>query len=118
MTHGERIEQLERGLREMGGTHTLADLLDGIEIGSLQSFTEGETWAITTIVDTPQKRILEIWLVVGDMADAEILHDKVEEYARAHGCHMLRTIARRGWTRQADRHGWTNGHTVYLKELR
>lgn len=117
MTHGERVQQLERGLREMGGTHSITDIINGVQSGTLQSFIEGETWAVTTIVETPKKRILEIWLVVGDMPDAEKLHDTVEAYARAHGCHMLRTIARKGWVKQARPRGWTNGHTVYLKDL-
>lgn len=112
-----RTMQLARGLREMGGTHKLSDILDGIKTGRLQSFVEGETWAVTTIIETPQKRICEVFLVVGDMPDAEKLHDTVEAFARTHGCHMLRCIARKGWQRWAKPRGWTNGHTVYLKEL-
>lgn len=117
MNDDYRLHQLERGLIEMGGTHTLPDIIKGISAGTLQSFVEGETWAVTTVIETPQKRICEVFLVVGDMPDAEKLHERVETFARAHGCQMMRCIARKGWKRWAKPYGWTNGHTVYLKEL-
>jgi hypothetical protein len=117
MNDEHRLAQLQRGLLEMGGTHDLADIIKGISEGTLQSFVEGETWAVTTVIETPKKRICEVFLVVGDMEDAVRLHDTVEAFARAHGCNMLRTIARKGWSRWAKPRGWTNGHTVYLKEL-
>jgi hypothetical protein len=117
MIDEKRQGQLERALAETGGTHDLGDIMKGITSGEFQSFARGETWAVTSIIETPRKRICEVFLVVGDMSDAIVLHDEVEMFARARGCKMLRTIARSGWLKWAKPRGWTTKHSVYLKEL-
>ncbi|MET1020146.1 MAG: hypothetical protein ABWX62_09195 [Microterricola sp.] len=101
----------------MGGTHTLDDIVDLIREGHMQSFCEGETWAITQIIQFPQKRILEIFLVVGDMPEAEKLHDQVVAFAKEHDCQMVRCFGRDGWSKWAVPRGWTNGQRVYMKEI-
>lgn len=117
MIDEKRHGQLERALADAGGTHTLTDILDAISDGRMQSFAAGDTWAVTYIVETPRKRVLEVFLVIGDMAEAVRLHDEVATWAKAHGCTMLRTIARKGWMKWALPRGWTNKHTVYTKDL-
>ena len=43
----------------------------------MQSFVEGETWAMTEITVFPRARMLEIMVVVGDSKDVENLHDRI-----------------------------------------
>jgi hypothetical protein len=113
----KRIAQVEEALAFMGHTHTLQDVLNMIATGELQSFAEGNTWALTHIIDFPQRKVLEIFLVIGDMDEAKILHNVVMAYAAAHGCTLIRTFGRAGWSRQARDHGWTTGMCVFLKEI-
>jgi hypothetical protein len=112
-----RLAQLQEALDGMGGTHTLDDIVDLIRDGHMQSFCEGETWAITQIIEFPQKRILEIFLVVGDMPEAEALHDQVIAFAKAHQCSLVRCFGRHGWAKWAVPRGWTNGQRLYMKEI-
>ena len=51
----------------MGGLYTLHDILTAIAEGKMQSFVEGDTWAITKIAVFPRARLLEIMIVVGDL---------------------------------------------------
>lgn len=113
----KRLAQLEEALARMGHTHTLEDVVAMISDGRMQSFIHGETWAVTEIIDLPQRRVLQIFLVVGDMDDAIVLHDTVLAYAKAHRCNLLRTMARDGWGKWAKDRGWTNGARIYLKDL-
>jgi hypothetical protein len=112
-----RIEQLQQALAEMGATHPLDDIVDLIRDGHMQSFVEGETWAITQIIQFPQRKVLEIFLVVGEMPDAEKLHDQVMTFAKEHDCTLVRCFGRDGWAKWAKPRGWTNGQRVFLKEL-
>jgi len=112
-----RLEQLQEALVGMGGTHTLDDIVDLIREGNMQSFVEGETWAITQIIQFPQRRVLEIFLVVGDMPEAEKLHDQIMAFAKEHECTLVRCFGRAGWAKWALPRGWTNGQRIYMKEL-
>jgi len=111
------LAMVERALEGMGGTHTFQDILEAIEDGRMQSFAINNTWAITQVIDFPRKRVLEIFLVVGDMAEAEKLHDEVLAYGKSIGCQVARTFGRDGWAKQARARGWTEGQRVFLKEL-
>ena len=42
--------KLARVLERMGGLYTVQDILNLIAIGKMQSFTEGDSWAVTQIV--------------------------------------------------------------------
>jgi hypothetical protein len=111
------IQRLQKGLDAMGNTHSLEDIVELIKDGHMQSFVFNETWAITQIVDFPRRRVMEIFLVAGDMKDAVPLHDQVLAYAREQGCEIVRCFGRDGWSKWAFPRGWTNGQRVYLKEL-
>ncbi len=111
------LRKCERALADMGGTHSFDDIMQAINSGHMQSFAKGNTWAVTQILEMPQKRLLEIVLVVGDMEEARELHDVVVAYGRSKGCDLVRTFARDGWTPDAKQNGWTTGHRVFLKDL-
>lgn len=111
------IAKVNRALEGMGNTHTFEDILALIESGAMQSFASDNTWAVTQILDFPRKRVMEIFLVVGDMADAEKLHDEVLAYARGVGCQVVRCFGRDGWAKHARVHGWIEGQRVFLMEL-
>lgn len=116
MTPDRRV-QLQRALDDMGNTHSFEDIVALIEDGLMQSFAEGDTWAVTQIIDFPRKRVLEVFLVVGDMIDAEKLHDRVFEYAKGEGCDIVRAFGRRGFHRWAQERGWKNGQQIFIREL-
>jgi hypothetical protein len=113
----DRYAQVEKALEFMGNTHSFPDILALIEDGQMQSFANGETWAVTQIIDFPKKRVLEVFLVTGDLANAEALHDVVIAYAKAHACDFIRAYGRDGWSSRAKERGWTAGARVYTKEV-
>lgn len=113
----KRVQQLDKALRLMGDTHAVADVIAMVHAGTMQSFVHGSSWALTEMFDFPRKRVCQIFLAMGDLAELMVLHDKILAFAKAEGCTLLRSIGRPGWRIFADENEWTLGAQVYLKEI-
>ena len=112
-----RREQLQRALDLMGNTHTPEDILRAIQRHEMQSFAIKDTWAVTQVCTFPQRKVLDIFLVVGDWDQLEALHAQVMAFARERDCTMVRAFGRNGWQREAEQHGWRTDMRVYLKDV-
>jgi len=112
-----RLRQLQRALDEAGNTHNLHDILNDISTGEMQSFAENDSWAVTRVIDCPNKRIVEIFLVMGDEKDMPGLEEKVRWFAQQQGATMIRAIGREGWARRAPKRGWKVGLRLYTTEV-
>jgi hypothetical protein len=113
--------KLARLLDRMGGVYLLDDILTAISEGRMQSFVEGNSWAITQVQDFPRARQLQLLAYVGDLADVDALHAKILAYANEVNAGLLSTYGRFGWLREGsfERLGWrlkTKNH-LYVKEL-
>ena len=119
----ERIVQLQELLHDMGGTHSLDDIKALVESGVFQSFVEDQTWVVTTIINFPQAMVMDIFFVVGEEKDFEVLQKKIETFARDQGVTFLRVYARKGFEYLIDRRswkfgqGWRPGPRVFTKRL-
>jgi hypothetical protein len=112
-----REEKLQKILDLMGNTHTVQDIIAEIEAGTMQGFVEEDSWAVTQIHQFPRKRLLEIWMVVGELRNIDTLHARVVSYARETGCDLVRTFGRLGWKPTADRLGWKLKASAWVLEL-
>jgi hypothetical protein len=110
-------EKLTKALKEAGNLYTLQDILAAIAEDRMQSFAEGNTWAITEVHTFPGKKVLDICYVVGDMKDAEKLHDRVIEFAKSIDASMVRAFGRHGWEKHADKNGWRMTGQTYHKDI-
>jgi hypothetical protein len=117
------LQQLQQLLHDMGGTHTYDDIEALIHDGAFQSFVENETWVVTTLIHFPQATVMDIFLVVGEQADFDILEKKIEAFARQNAVTFLRVYARPGFEYLIKRRdwkfgrGWRPGPRVYTKRL-
>jgi hypothetical protein len=114
-------QKLARVLDRMGSTYLVSDILTAISEGKMQSFVEGNSWAITKIADFPRARQLELLAMVGDLADLDPLHAKILAYANEVNAGLLSTHGRLGWLREGsfERLGWrlkAKGH-LYQREM-
>ncbi len=113
-----RRNQVEKLLARMGGTHTLEDVLTLIETGHMQSFSDDDTWVVTHVIQFPQKRVLEIFLVVGTMEGALALEPKVFEFAKQVNVDLVRAYGRDGWMGEMKKQdGWRAGIRIFFKEV-
>jgi hypothetical protein len=117
------MTQLQELLHEMGGTHSLEDIHALIENGVFQSFVEKQTWVVTTTIAFPQATVMDIFFVVGDQEDFEVLEKQIETAARNQGVTFMRVYARKGFEYLIERRswkfgkGWKPGPRVFTKRL-
>ena len=99
-------QKMARVLDAMGGLYLVDDLLTEIANGTMQSFAQGNSWAITQLQTYPRARKLHVVALVGDLGDTEALNDKVLAYARDNGVGLVSTYGRRGWMEHGHELGW------------
>lgn len=109
--------RLERALEIAGNTHTIGDIKDALHRGEMQAWVNGESFVITSVHQTPRKRILNVFLAVGELDDILALEPQIEAFARSEGCHFVEAIARPGWRKSAASRGWHRKQEIYRKEL-
>lgn len=111
--------KLERVLARMGSLFTPQDILTAIAEDKMQSFVEGDSWAICRVAQYPRARVLEIIVALGDLAECRVLHDRVLQYARDNGIGVVQAYGRRGWIEDAQSRGWKvkARSFVYQREL-
>lgn len=114
MTAHPYHEKLGRALSRMGGVYLVSDILKAIAAGRMQSFAEGDSWAITQVVSYPRARVLDILIAVGDLEQCRKLHGRVLQYARDNDIGLVQAYGRRGWLADARSHGWKVKTTSYL----
>ena len=99
--------KLARVLDRMGSLYTVQDILTEIANNRMQSFVEGDSWAITRIAVYPRAKVLEIFAVVGDLDELRTLHDRILIFASEIGAGVIQAYGRKGWLHDAQRRGWT-----------
>jgi hypothetical protein len=98
----------------MGATYTVNDILAAIAAGKMQSFAEGDSWAITQVVAFPRTKLLEVLIAIGDLEQCRRLHDRILQYAQDNDIGLVQAYGRRGWIGDAARRGWKVKTTSYL----
>ena len=109
--------KLANALDRAGNLYTVDDIFTAIAEDRMQSFAEGNTWAITEVNTFPQRKIVTIAYVIGDLRDARILHDRVLAFAESIGATMIRSFGRLGWAKDARKNGWRTAGQIYCRDL-
>lgn len=107
---------MQRLLEMQGGLYSFEDIVELIKAGELQSFCSDETWIVTRIDNFPRKRVLNIFLVVGDMDKAKAMEPVIIDFAKEVGAEMLTAYGRPGWERVASE-GWNSRYVMYDKVI-
>jgi hypothetical protein len=108
---------IEAALQYSGGTHTFDDVADMIATGRLQLWPAMHGCLVTEIVDYPQKRVFNVFLAGGTLAQLFDMDPDVVTWARAMGCTAATLHGRRGWTRALTELGWRETLTTMEKDL-
>ena len=121
MTDERLLALLEKGLAVQGNLYTVGDILAEIEAGTKQGFVEGDTWAITSIMRFPRRKVLQVELIVGTLDDTDVIDKRLEAFAIENGCTLIISEARPGWryaVRQRPQWSkWREVRTVWYKDL-
>jgi len=88
---------LSKGLRHGGSTHSVEDVVAGLRSGDLQAFHNDDGMIMTMIADYPQKKVLEMFMALGNQDAISSLFDKeVVNYGQEIGADYVRAIVRPG----------------------
>lgn len=107
----------EAMLARQGGLYTFEDVIAGIHSGKFQSWVEGDTWAITQVVEYPQKKAIEIVWVIGpwDAHDVLLLEDRIVEWGDELGINTFFSFGREGFINRTLP-GWKPVARFFLKD--
>lgn len=109
-------QAIRRALEMEGGLYTFEDVLGLIFNSQMQSFSEGDSLIVTRVVDYPQKRVLEIVLLVGVAEEILRIEPRLAEFASDNRCTALLGYGRLGWEKFMGE-GWRKVFAFYIKEL-
>jgi hypothetical protein len=111
--------KLKRVLDRMGNLYSVQDILSEIAQNKMQSWVEGESWALTRIAVYPRAKVVEILAVVGKLEEARVLHDRILVFAAEVGAGVIQAYGRSGWMPDAQRRGWKviAENYVYQKDM-
>lgn len=97
-------EQFEKMLEDFGGFYTFDDIMENIKKGTMQSFSDGHSWAITQVHEFPRKKVVEIAFVIGDMDNLiNNIQEEVLTFARSIGAELVMASGRVGWNKTMNK---------------
>ena len=106
MTAHPYHKKLARVLARAGDLYTVNDILAEVAQNKMQSWVEGESWALTRIAIYPRAKVVEVLAVVGRLDEARRLHDRILVFASEVGARVIQAYGRKGWLFDAKRRGW------------
>ncbi len=108
---------LEPALARNGGTHVWADIVAGVEAGTLQLWPAPAGALVTEILRFPRKRICNVFLGGGKLAQLLAMVPAVEAWAGLQGCEGLTVQGRPGWARVLAPAGARPLYVALYKEI-
>lgn len=110
----ERFEQM---LEDAGGLYTFDDIMDAINKGTMQSFSDGHSWVITQVHEFPRKKVVEIAYGIGDAENMlGPLQDEIAAFAKSIGAELLIATGRLGWNKVAGEE-WKLLSANYVRKI-
>lgn len=95
-------ERFDKMLEDAGGLYTFDDIMEAIEKGTMQSFSDGHSWVITQVHEFPRKKVVEIAYGIGEAENMlGPLQDEIVEFAKSIGAELLIATGRIGWNKLA-----------------
>ena len=106
---------IEAALEHADGTHNWDDIVAGVYAGHFHFWPREKSAAITEINVYPRRRIFNVFLAGGDLADLQRFAVEVEESARKAGCDAVQCSGRAGWARALA--GWAGKTPIYRRAV-
>ena len=114
----EIIRRIEKALA-IDGTHTWDDVRELLIDGRCQIFWDEHGAWITEVLDYPRKRLLNVWIVAGELPEVMALQSQVEHFALTKTCdHIIVRGARFGWRDIAKEYGWREHAMMLVHDVR
>jgi hypothetical protein len=90
---------IEDALEYAGGTHTFADIAEGVLAGRFQLWYNQNSAVVTEIVVYPQLKDLHFFLAGGNLDELKQMRPIIEQWGKSVGCSRVSLAGRKGWER-------------------
>lgn len=101
-------------LLAQGGFYTFQDILDKVYAGNMQSFSVGDSIAITQVLEFPQKTAVEIMLAFGELDELREVEKQIVEFKDRIGADLVMATGRLGWNKVRSE-GWKLVSANYVR---
>lgn len=109
---------VEAALEHAGGGHGIEDVQAGIVAGDYQFWPGRKCAVVTEILSSPRLKILNFWLLGGDLRELLVMRPQIEAWALSQGCgRAMGGGVSRAWTRVLAKAGYAPRWIVFTKEL-
>ena len=105
-----------KGLRRAGETHSLDDVVQALHRGHMQVLYNEDAAIVTQITQAPRKRVLDVFMALGELGAVAALSPDLIERARSAGAEFGRAYVRPGLVDPLKAMGWTSrGEVMFYK---
>ena len=108
---------IKEALQFSDGGLTYDDVVNGIVQGRLGWWPLANSFMVTQVYNTPQKKFFNIYLAGGDLVELLTFEKSLVSVAKAAGCNTMIMGGRRGWERVLPQNGYSRASVVMHKEL-
>lgn len=95
-----------------GNTHSVEDVIEAIRTGTMQTIFNENGVIITQILDYPRKRVMDVFMCVGELDAIKALEGELIAHAKKNKAHFGRAFVRPGLVEHWTKMGWRKGATV------
>lgn len=100
------------------GVYTMDSVEKGIAAGRLQFWAGKQCAVVTEIIQYPDRKTLNYFLVGGDLKElVDDMEPRVTHWAKHMGCTLVTGIGRRGFERAFEKSGYKFAYVVIAKEI-
>jgi len=114
----EIVDKIKKALRLSQDTHSWEDIRRGLVEGKYQLFQNDDGVVLTEIVQAPNVKYLNCFIIAGRLPGVLKLQKVVEDHGRQHNCKFMVGTGRLGWRKVMPLHGWTEEAVVFRKDVR
>jgi len=95
------------------GSFSIDDIQERLHWKQAQAWTSEGSVAVTEVFNHPLQRVLNLWLIGGDLETILKHEDGVMTWAKTMGCKSAQMSGRVGWEKVVSEH-W-NKHSILMK---
>lgn len=107
-------EMIEDSLELANGCYEFDDIAAAVLLGTYHLYRVDDACAVTQIVNTPRRRILNVVVAGGNLDTIKKNQGYLIGLAKQHGCDMISAIGRKGWGRAM---GWDESRSEIVRDV-
>lgn len=117
-SQGLRLPELFDRALQRAGTHTRADIAEGIRDGRFLYLGDDRCAIVLEIVHYPRTRKLHVFLAAGDLDRIlKVYLPQMIDIARDNGCSAITNISRKGFIKRLPAYGFKPKSVAFEMEL-